>query len=91
MIRIYVHHKTTGTSLIVEGKLAWPWVDELETFWRNAVATVPRDSIHVNLANVIFIDDKGRELLRRMFQQGVELQASGVMTRAIVEEITKES
>ena len=91
MIQIYIQQKLMGTSLIVEGKLACPWVHELENCWRKTVATAPHQPIQVNLANVIFIDDKGRELLKQMFQQGVQLQASGVMTRAIVEEITKEN
>jgi hypothetical protein len=40
-----------------------------------------------NLEEVTFIDAAGRELLTRMFRQGVALVATGVLIEAIVEEI----
>jgi hypothetical protein len=91
MIRIHVQHNAAETLLLVEGKLAGSWVDELENCWHAAVAHAPHQPLQAHLVNVIFMDDKGRALLRRMFQAGVQLQASGVMTSAMVEAITKEN
>jgi hypothetical protein len=91
MIRIHVHYNEANTRLVVEGKLAQSWVDELESCWRAAIAHAPHQPVHVHLADVFFIDDRGRALLKQMSLAGVELQAAGVMTRAIVEEITKEN
>jgi anti-anti-sigma regulatory factor len=47
--------------------------------------------MRVDLSGVSFVDDKGRQLLAQMFQDGVELRAAGVMTRGIIEEITGEN
>jgi len=41
----------------------------------------------VHLADVTFIDTAGRELLTRMYRQGVMLVPSGLQMKAIVEEI----
>ena len=41
----------------------------------------------VDLSGVSYIDDKGRQLLARMFRDGAELRATGVMTKGIIEEI----
>lgn len=90
MIRIHVQCNAQDTILMVEGKLAQSWASELENCWQLARANAPQQPIRVLLVNVIFIDDKGRALLQQMARQGVELQASGVMTKAIVEEIMKE-
>ena len=90
MIRIFTQPNASCSCLRVEGKLAVPWLEELEKCWRTLLATVPQPTVHVHLAQVNFIDDQGRALLREMAQQGVRLTADGVMTSAIVEEITKE-
>jgi hypothetical protein len=87
MIRIYIQDEAETTSLVVEGKLAWPWVEELEQCWRMAQGA--EQPIEVNLADVVFVDDKGKELLAAMHATGAKLVANGLMTQAIIEEIVK--
>ncbi len=71
----------------LEGRLAGPWVQELEGCWRKA-ANSDRP-IRVLLCAVTFIDDKGKQLLAEMYQHGAELVAEGCMTKAIIEEIMR--
>ena len=87
MLKITIQTDATGTVFELEGKLAGPWVQELEGCWRRAVAAdhPPR----VMLKAVTFIDDAGRTLLAEMHRQGAELAAEGCMTRAIVEEVAR--
>ena len=87
MLKITIQTDATGTVFELEGKLAGPWVQELEGCWRQAVAAdhLPR----VMLKAVTFIDDAGRTLLIEMHRQGAELAAEGCMTRAIVEEVAR--
>ena len=87
MIRIYIQDEAETTSLVVEGKLAWPWVEELERCWR--MALINEQPIEVNLADVVFVDDKGKELLVAMHETGTKLMANGLMTQALIEEIVK--
>lgn len=87
MLKITAQTDATGTVFELEGKLAGPWVQELESVWRKA-ASFDR-SVRVLLCAVTFIDDKGRDLLVEMYQHGAELVAEGCMNRAIVEEIKR--
>jgi len=83
------HHYTsaTGTILELEGKLAGPWVQELEGCWQQAVM-VDRP-VRVVLKTVTFIDQAGKTLLIEMHREGAELVAEGCMTKAIIEEIMR--
>ena len=78
-----------GATIIfdLEGKLAGPWVGELEHCWRQAVMDDRR--VRVVLKMVTFIDGDGRRLLTNMHRRGAELVAQGCMTKAIVEEIKR--
>ena len=87
MLKITTRTDLTGTSLELEGKLAGPWVKELEGCWREA--TNSERSVRVLLCAVTFIDYKGRDLLVEMYRRGAELVAEGCMNKAIVEEIVR--
>jgi ABC-type transporter Mla MlaB component len=76
-------------SLILEGRLAGPWVEELNSYWREMLVNKPNCTM-IDLTGVTFIDANGKALLTRLWQQGAELRAAGCMTRCVVEEITKE-
>jgi anti-anti-sigma regulatory factor len=73
MLTIYVHDEMSVTSLVVEGKLVGPRVEELDKCWESVVAAHPGRSMLVDLAHVDFIDSEGRALLTRMRRKGVKL------------------
>jgi len=75
-------------SLILEGRLAGPWVEELNSYWRQMAASQQSRTV-IDLTGVTFVDAEGKALLTRMWQQGAELRAVGCLTKCIVEEITK--
>ncbi|TAJ09335.1 MAG: anti-sigma factor antagonist [Nitrospirae bacterium] len=87
MLKITVREETSGATLEVEGRLAGPWVDELDRAWRNMPDPRPGHPI-VDLSGVTFIDGAGKALLARLWKDGAKLQAAGCLTRCIVEEIT---
>jgi len=90
MLKITQHRdaESKSMSLILEGRLGGPWVEELDTCWRQMAANSPGGAV-VDLTGVTFVDAEGKALLTRMWQQGAELRATGCLTRCIVEEITK--
>ena len=90
MIRISEIRKGSARRLLVEGKLADDWVEVLEKSWLEAQTSRNGEPMCVDLSGVTWIDDKGRELLKRMLQDGAELRATGVMTRAVIEEVIGE-
>ena len=90
MLRITTAEGPSATTLRLEGKLAGPWVKELEECWRSgAVAEEPR-GLRIDLREVTFIDAAGKDLLARLHQDGAELVAADCMTKAIIETITRE-
>jgi anti-anti-sigma regulatory factor len=90
MLKITQQRDTTSesVSLMLEGRLAGPWVEELGTCWRQIAANSQSRAV-VDLTGVTFIDANGKALLTKLWQQGADLRAAGCLTRCIVEEITK--
>jgi anti-anti-sigma regulatory factor len=89
MLKITIQRKVGGTSLALEGKLAGPWVKELELCWRSAAGAKQMYPVRVDLSSVTFIDEDGKSLLKKMCQEGAELVAVGCLNRCIVEGITQ--
>ena len=87
MLRITNTTRPEGVTVVLEGRLAGPWVDELALCWGTLTATHDTGSIRIHLDAVTFIDAAGKGLLRTMHEEGATLAASGCMTRAILEEI----
>jgi anti-anti-sigma regulatory factor len=90
MLKITQHHDVASESVsfTLEGRLAGPWVEELNACWRQVAANTPSRRV-IDLTGVTFVDAAGKALLTKLWQQGAELRAVGCLTRCIVEEITK--
>jgi len=88
MLKITIHPEAGAARLTLEGRLAGPWVEELDRCWREA-AGAQQNHVMVDLSGVTFIDPEGKTLLTKMWQQGVKLHAVGCMTSCIVDEISK--
>jgi hypothetical protein len=85
MLKITTRIDRSSAVFELEGKLAGPWVAELEECWRKAaVADRP---VRVMLCAVTFVDHHGKRLLAEMHRQGAELVAEGCMNQMIVEKI----
>ena len=89
MLRISVKNDQPHKQLLleVEGRLAGPWVEELERSWKAERQRVPSAEIVVRLSNVTYIDDAGKELLSKIFGAGAKLEGGGCMVRAIIARI----
>lgn len=89
MIRITQVRDGSRQQLFVEGTLSNGCVEALETSWSEAQSQLNGEPLRIDLSGVTYVDDRGRELLARMIKSGAELRATGIMTRAVVEEITE--
>ena len=85
MIRITTQQESLVTRLFLEGKLSGPCVDELDKCWQTCPST--EMALLVDLTNVSFVDDHGKELLARMHNKGIKLFSRSVMTKCLIEEI----
>ena len=85
VIRITCHNEAALTRLVLEGKLAGACVDELDKCWRDAPAQW--STLLIDLTSVSFIDDRGKQLLKRMHDNGARLISSSIMSRCLIEEL----
>lgn len=87
MMKATIERNGKKILLKVEGKLCGPWVEELRGCWESLLATAGGHPIAVELADVSFIDESGKELLSMMAKGGAEIRAEGCLTSAIVNSI----
>lgn len=87
MLKITSHRHGTSLTLQLEGKLAGPWVAELEACWRASAGSRRRGPIRVDLSAVTFIDAAGMELLAMLNERGAEFVAEDCMMSEVVAEI----
>ena len=87
MLRITVHDNPQALTFQLEGRLAGPWLRELEECWKSTLAQQRKSILRVDLTGVTFIDDAGKTCLAAMHRQGAELVAADCLTKDIVAEI----
>jgi anti-anti-sigma regulatory factor len=89
MLRITIHDSPRALTFQLEGRLAGPWVRELEECWQSTLARQRQRILCVDLTGVTFIDAAGQACLAAMYRQGAEFVAADCLTRAVVAEITQ--
>jgi ABC-type transporter Mla MlaB component len=87
MLKITLHEADGPLRLVLEGRLAGPWVFELEQCWHAVQAQHPTRKCSVDLTGVTSIDQAGRYLLQLMHRDGVRFVASGLMLQDILDHI----
>jgi anti-anti-sigma regulatory factor len=89
MLRITVHDSPRALTFQLEGRLAGPWVRELEECWQGTLARQRKPILRVDLTGVTFIDAAGQACLAALHRQGAELVAADCLMKAVVAEITQ--
>jgi anti-anti-sigma regulatory factor len=89
MLKITVRTDPGVVVFELEGKLAGPWVKELEHSWRPANGTQKISHVRVDLSSVTFIDQEGKDLLKKMYREGAKLVTTGCLNKSIVEGIMR--
>jgi hypothetical protein len=89
MLKLTNTDQNQTVTLKLEGKLAGPWVQEVNRVWDDTART-RRGGYVIDLRSVTFIDNPGRALLATMSRHGAQLIATDCLTRNIVDEIQKE-
>ncbi|ULA64314.1 MAG: hypothetical protein LZF86_120035 [Nitrospira sp.] len=86
MLKITPQTTEHSTRLVLEGRLAGPWVEELERVWREGKES-STNSLVVDLTGVTYIEQAGKGLLSRMWLHGAELLVAGCCSRSVLEDI----
>ena len=86
MLKIDTIESTSEIVLSLHGRLAGPWVDELESHWRRMQARAEERSMRVDLSGVTGIDGAARYLLQLMRVRNVSLVGACLAVRASLDD-----
>ncbi len=79
---IHAGHRT----LVLEGKITDPWLEELERAWKEARHLNAR--VAIELRDVTSISEKGELLLRQMRAEGAKFTCCrGIFTKHVVKQL----
>jgi len=87
MLRINVEEAPGLELWRLEGRLAGPWVSELERLWASRGSGARQEHAALDLSAVTFVDDHGKKLLAAIFADGAELRATDCMNKSLIESI----
>jgi hypothetical protein len=85
IFRVSQKRDRSGTVVSIDGQLSGEYVQVAETCCTLALSSGTPVSLF--LRDVFAIDEAGRDLLRRLAQQGVRLLASGIYTSHLVKSL----
>ena len=91
MLKICVNDIRTERRLVLEGTLTGPWVAELRTAWNEANAGLEDRKLVVDLRNVTFISEEGKNALSELMSKGAKFCCAGVLTKHVLQQLTRES
>ena len=86
MLKIDTIESASEILIALQGRLAGPWVDELESQWRRMQATAGERRIAVDLSDVTGIDGAARYLLQLMRVRNVSLIGATIAIRASLDD-----
>lgn len=69
MLRITVHNSDKAQTILLEGKISGPWVEEFGRTWHSLAATLGAKKLQLDLRSVDFVDAKGSQLLRDIYKE----------------------
>jgi hypothetical protein len=87
VLTVTVTDTATEEKWILQGRLGWPWVNQLRGTWRNARRTAEGRKCIVDLSEVTFVDKIGERMLRIMAMQGAQFAGSGAGMKRLIERL----
>jgi len=89
-LRISTEQDEAQMVIRLEGRLAGPWATELFLVWKDRAAQLGQRKAAVDLRNVTYVDEQGKNVLRDIYEQShAELITSTPWSRYLAEEITR--
>lgn len=69
MLRITLHETESAIKMVLEGRVAGPWVQELSRFWGETVPRLDAKKLAIDVRNVTYADGAGKQMLKNIFSQ----------------------
>ena len=87
MLRISVVQHEACLSLVIEGRLVGPWVEELRRVSQQRDAET--SPLSIDLCGLTAMDAAGHALLEELHQSGATLSCSDVLNQYLVEQMAR--
>jgi hypothetical protein len=92
MLRITVEQGERAQTIKLEGKVVGPWVEELNRTWHSLGPSLGSTELRLDLRSVSFVDGKGRELLREIYQRtNARFLVDSPLTKYFAEDAMRQS
>jgi ABC-type transporter Mla MlaB component len=92
MLRITIHENATAQTILLEGKIVGPWVEEFSRTWHSLAPSLGSKELHLDLRGVGFVDSKGRQLLREIYRKtNASFLADSPLTQYYAEDAMQQS
>ena len=89
MLKISVVETHGQRRLVLEGKLAGPWITEAERAWREVGNQLQGRKLVVDLSNVTLISADGEDMLLRLMGEGAKFSCGGVLTKHVLKRLAQ--
>jgi anti-anti-sigma regulatory factor len=90
MLRITIEENPADAVIKLEGRVAGPWVAELDRVWVETAPQLAYKSLALDLSNVTYADSAGTQVLRGIYAQThADLKAGTPWTEFLAEQITR--
>lgn len=87
-LKITVSERSDSVTIQLEGRIAGPWVNELDSTWQKLFPRLDSKPLSLDLRGVTFVDDAGVELLAKIYKQrDGQLLADTPMTRHVAQQV----
>jgi hypothetical protein len=90
MLRVTTKDEAELIRLKIEGRLAGSDVIDVQIYWHSITTARQHFPILIDLTGVTFVDEAGKRLLAEMNRHGDKFVTGGLMTKAIIEEVSRE-
>jgi anti-anti-sigma regulatory factor len=89
VLRITVEENPVAIALKLEGRLAGPWVEELNRLWEQTAPALNERKLFLDLRETTYADADGIRVLKAIYSQtGAEIIAGTPWTQYLAQEIT---
>jgi len=87
MLKISIVEGRKQRRLVVEGRLASPWCDELKVACEKAAKGLDGRELVIDLQNLTTISRQGEKLLLELMQEGLTCRGCGLFTKEILKQL----
>jgi hypothetical protein len=89
-LRITIQNEEKTLAIILEGRVAGPWVAELSRAWLETAPFLGQKSLTIDLKNVMYADASGKQVLREIYSQThAKLIANSPWAQYLADEIVQ--